>query len=181
MNDLAMPDRYGTLIEPATLKIERILPGPVERVWDYLTRSDLRRQWLAAGEMELKVGAPFELVWRNDELSNPPGRRPDGFPEEQRMESRITELDAPRKIGFTWNGSGDVTIELEPLGTKVLLTIIHRRLPDRGTTLMVGAGWHAHLDALAARLSNQEVGSFWDAWIRLREEYDQRIPSDAAG
>lgn len=180
MNDLAMPDRYGTLIEPATLKIERILPGPVERVWDYLTRSDLRRQWLAAGEMELKVGAPFELVWRNDELSNPPGRRPDGFPEEQRMESRITELDPPRKIGFSWSGSGDVTMELEPLGTKVLLTIIHRRLPDRGTTLMVGAGWHAHLDALTARLSNQEAGSFWDAWIRLREEYDQRLPADAA-
>lgn len=176
MNDLAMPDRYGTLIEPATLRIERILPGPVERIWDYLTKSDLRRQWLAAGEMELKVGAPFEFVWRNDELSNPPARRPEGFAEEQRMESRITELDPPRKIGFTWIGSGDVTIELEPLGTKVLLTVVHRRLPDRQTLLMVSAGWHAHLDALTARASGQEVGPFWDAWVRLREEYEDRIP-----
>jgi uncharacterized protein YndB with AHSA1/START domain len=180
MNDLATLDRYGTLIEPATLKLQRILPGPVERVWDYLTKSDLRRQWLAAGEMDLKVGAPFELVWRNDELSDPPGRRPDGFAEEQRMESRITELDPPHKIGFTWIGSGDVSIELESLGTKVLLTLIHRRLPDRATMLMVGAGWHMHLDILEACASGRKPDPFWDGWIRLRDEYDQRLPSDAA-
>ena len=57
-------DDYGTLIEPATLRIQRVLPGPIERVWAYLTDSELRRQWFAAGPMELKVGATFELVWR---------------------------------------------------------------------------------------------------------------------
>jgi uncharacterized protein YndB with AHSA1/START domain len=50
------PDAYGALIEPATLKIERLLPGPIERVWAYLTESELRRQWLAAGQMEMKSG-----------------------------------------------------------------------------------------------------------------------------
>ena len=40
---LTPPDAYGTLIEPATLKIERLLPGPIERVWAYLTDSELRR------------------------------------------------------------------------------------------------------------------------------------------
>ena len=79
MNDLATVDAYGALTEPATLTIQRLLPGPIERVWAYLTESDLRRQWLAAGEMEMKVGAPFELVWRNDELTDPPGERPDGL------------------------------------------------------------------------------------------------------
>ena len=68
MNELANLDAHGALTEPATLKIQRLLPGPIERVWAYLTESDLRRQWLAAGQMEMKVGAPFELVWRNDEL-----------------------------------------------------------------------------------------------------------------
>ena len=61
MNDAATLDAYGTLTEPTTLKIQRLLPGPIERVWAYLTESDLRRQWLAAGEMEMKVGATFEL------------------------------------------------------------------------------------------------------------------------
>ena len=64
MNQRMTPDAFGVLIEPATLKIQRLLPGPIERVWAYLTQSELRRQWLAAGDMEMKVGAPFELVWR---------------------------------------------------------------------------------------------------------------------
>ena len=48
MNDHAKVDAYGALSEPATLTIQRMLPGPIERVWSYLTESDLRRKWLAA-------------------------------------------------------------------------------------------------------------------------------------
>src|ERR1700719_4475315 len=109
MIEVAKADPYGSLIEPATLKIQRLLPGPIERVWAYLTESELRRQWLAAGPMEMKVGAPFELVWRNDELTNPPGQRPPDFPDEHRMQSRIIELDPPRKLTFAWRDSGDVS------------------------------------------------------------------------
>ncbi len=68
MNNVATVDAYGVLIEPTTLKIQRVLPGPIERVWAYLTESDLRRKWLAAGEMEMKVGSSSEFTWRNDEL-----------------------------------------------------------------------------------------------------------------
>ncbi len=176
MNEPAIPDAYGTLTEPATLKIQRLLPGPVERVWAYLTESDLRRQWLAAGRMEMKVGASFELVWRNDELTNPPGERPDGFSEEHRALCHVTELDPPHKLAFTWSDMGGVSIDLEARGDKVLLTLIHRRLPDRTTELMVGAGWHAHLDLLVARVCGEEPEPFWEGWSRLRKEYDQRIP-----
>jgi uncharacterized protein YndB with AHSA1/START domain len=55
--------------------------------------------------MELKVGAPFALVWRNDELSNPSGQRPAGFSNEHRMQSRITELDPPRKLAIAWKAA----------------------------------------------------------------------------
>src|ERR1700722_3049992 len=175
MNKRATLDAYGVMTEPATLKIQRMLPGPIERVWAYLTESDLRRQWLAAGQMKLKVGAPFELVWRNDELTKPPGQRPPGFADERRMQSRITELDPPRKIAFAWDGSGDVSFELEPVGNEVLLTVVHRRLPDRGMKLGVGAGWHMHLDILVARATGQQTEPFWDGWSRLRKEYEGRI------
>ncbi len=177
MTELANLDAYGELTEPATLKIQRLLPGPIERVWRYLTESNLRRQWLAAGEMEMKVGTPFELVWRNDELTNPPGQRPPGFGDEHRMQSRITELDPPRKLAFAWGGSGDVSFELEPKGSEVLLTVIHRRLPDRRTLLLVGAGWHMHLDLLVARVAGNEPAPFWDGFSRLQKEYDRRIPA----
>jgi hypothetical protein len=59
----------------------------------------------------------------------------------------------------------------------VLLTLIHRRLPDRATMLMVGAGWHMHLDILVARATGQEPTPFWDGWSRLRTEYDRRLPA----
>ena len=177
MTDVATADAYGVLIEPATLKIERLLPGPIERVWAYLTESELRRRWLAAGEMEMKVGAPFEFVWRNDELTDPPGYRPAGHSEEHRMQSRIVELDPPRKLGIEWGRSGGVTFELALEGKDVLLTVTHRRLPDRETLLKVGAGWHMHLDVLVARLSGQEPEPFWDGWSRLQQEYDRRVPA----
>jgi uncharacterized protein YndB with AHSA1/START domain len=170
-------DAYGTLTEPATLKIQRLLPGPIERIWAYLTDSELRRKWLAAGEMEMRVGAPVEFVWRNDELNDPPGRRPEGFSEEHRMQSRITEFDPPRKLSITWNGSGDVSFVLESRGDEVLLTVIHRRLPDRATLLKVSAGWHMHLDILVARATGKEPEQFWDGWSRLQKEYDRRLPA----
>jgi uncharacterized protein YndB with AHSA1/START domain len=177
MTETRNPDAYGVLIEPAILKIQRLLPGPIERIWAYLTESELRRKWLAAGEMEMKVGAPFELVWRNDELTDPPGPRPPGFGDEHRMQSRITELDPPRKLAIAWESSGDVSFELEPKGNEVMLTVIHRRLPDRSTLLGVGAGWHAHLDVLVARATGKEPPPFWDGLSRLRKEYDRRIPA----
>jgi uncharacterized protein YndB with AHSA1/START domain len=177
MNATTKPDDYGELIEPTTLKIQRLLPGPIERIWAYLIDSDLRRKWLAAGAMEMKVGAPVEFVWRNDELNDPPGKRPEGFPEEHRMQSRITELDPLRKLSIAWNNSGDVTFELEPKGTGVLLTVTHRRLPDRSTMLKVSAGWHMHLDVLVARANDKEPAPFWDGWARLQQEYDRRLPA----
>lgn len=177
MTDLVTLNAYGALTEPATLKIQRLLPGPIERVWAYLTESELRRKWLAAGQMEMKVGAPFELVWRNDELTDPPGQRPPGFGDEHRMRSQITELDPPRKIAIAWQGSGDVSFELEPKGDQVLLTVIHRRLPDRATLLKVGAGWHMHLDILVARATGKKPAPFWEGWSRLQKEYDQRMPA----
>lgn len=92
------------------------------------------------------------------------------------MESRITEIDPPRRLAFTWNGSGDVSFDLAPEGDKVLLTVTHRRLPSRNMMLMVGAGWHMHLDILVARAEGRRPGPFWDGWTRLKEEYDGRLP-----
>ena len=177
MNDMTLPNAYGTLTEPATLTIQRLLPGPIERVWAYLTEPGLRRQWFADGAMPLHAGAPFTLTWRNDELNDPPSARPDGFPEQHSMQSRITECDPPRKLSIAWNNSGDATFELEPKGKGVLLTVIHRRLPDRSTMLKVSAGWHMHLDVLVARASGNAPATFWEGWSRLQKEYDRRLPA----
>jgi uncharacterized protein YndB with AHSA1/START domain len=168
---------FGELMEPTTLRIQRLLPGPIERVWAYLTDSDLRAQWLAAGEMEPTVGTPFELVWRNDSLTDPPGARPEGYGDEHRMQSRLLEFEPPRRLTYTFEGSGDVSFELEPQGEEVLLTVIHRRLPNRGMMLGVSSGWHSHLDVLAAKVRGEAPAPFWDEMVRLRQEYERRLPA----
>ena len=177
MNSTTRPDAYGELIEPTTLRIQRLLPGPIERIWAYLTDSDLRSKWLAAGAMEMKVGAPVEFVWRNDELNDPPSKRPADFPEEHRMQSRIIEADPPRKLVFTWREHGEVSFELEQAGGRVLLTVIHRRVSDHANLLKVSAGWHMHLDILVARRSGETPAPFWEGWQRLMRDYEKRIPA----
>jgi len=171
----AQAGNYGEMIEPTTLKIQRVLPGSAERVWDYLTKSDLRRQWLASGEVEMKPGAPFALTWRNNELTNPSGKIPDGFGAEHTMQSRIVECDPPRKLKFTWGSGGDVTFTLEPRGERTLLTVVHTGLVDRGVRTKVGPGWHAHIDVLAARMGGTEAAPFWDNWSRLQKDYESRV------
>ncbi len=123
----------------------------------------------------MKTGTPFELTWRNDDLSDPPGKRPEGFGAEHRLESRILALEPNRKLSIAWN-QGEVSFELEPAGDKVLLTVIHRRLPDRTQLLNVSAGWHAHLDVLVTRISGKpQTTAFWDIWSELKAEYDRRL------
>jgi uncharacterized protein YndB with AHSA1/START domain len=178
MTDLATRNPYGMLTEPATLTIRRLLPGPADRVWSYLVDGDLRRKWLAAGAMEAKAGAPFEFVWRNDELDDPPGRRPEGFPEEHRMAGRILEIDPPRRLVITWGTEGgSVAFDLTQQGDNVLLTVTHRRLVDRASMLNVSAGWHMHLDVLASVMTGEPRETFWSGWQRLKGEYAQRLPA----
>jgi uncharacterized protein YndB with AHSA1/START domain len=175
MNDIASLDAYGVLTEPTTLRIQRHLPGPIERVWAYLTDGELRRQWLAAGPLEMTQGGAFEFVWRNDELTDPPGHRPAGFGPEHRLQGQVTECDPPRRLSITWGSTGGVTFDLAPAGQRVLLTVTHHRVTDPTILLRVSAGWHAHLDILLARLSGTAPAPYWDSWSRLQDDYARRL------
>lgn len=166
---------YGVVTDDATLTLERLLPGPIERVWSYLIDSDLRRQWLAAGAMEQRVGAPVDLVWRNDELTDPPGARPDGMDDEHRMTCEILEISAPNRLAISWGSTGGVTLLLQEKGDDVLLTIIHRRVADPAVLLNVSAGWHSHVDVLEAKLRGTAATPHWDNFVRLRGDYAARL------
>ncbi len=167
-------DDYATLQDSSTLAIQRWLPGPAERIWRYLTDGDLRRKWLAAGDMELAPGTPLELVWRNGDLSAASDPRPEGFPEEQRMQSHVIAVDPMRLLTIAW-GNGGVTFELKEQGEKVLLTLTHRGLVDPSARTMIAAGWHMHLDILGAEVAETTAGSFWSGWVKLRDQYESRL------
>ena len=175
MNNLANINAYGVLAEPGTLKFQRLMPGPASRLWRHLTESNLRRQWLAGGKLEPKVGAPVEFIWRNDELDDPPGQRLAGFPEEQRMQGHITAFDPAQKLAIAWDGFGEVSYELEIKDSDVLLTMIQRGLPSRDVVVMFAAGSHTHFDILEACLNSKALPDFWKSWSQLQKEYDSRI------
>lgn len=175
MTDQDICDDFGTLTEPTTLVIQRWLPGPVERLWAYLTEAELRRTWLADGEMVLEPGAETELVWRNDDLSGGEGGRPEDFGDEHRMTTRIVAAEPPHRLTITW-GAGDVTFLLEPRGERVRLTITHTGIEARDSRVMIGAGWHAHLEVLVALATGAAPRPFWPRWTALRQAYEARLP-----
>jgi uncharacterized protein YndB with AHSA1/START domain len=176
---------FGTMIARDTVRIERTLPGPIERVWAYLTESDRRATWLAAGDMELRRGGKVEHIFRNNSLTpndDPPPAKYASSEDYYRMEGRITVFEPPHRLGYTWGeergDDSEVLFELTPSGSNVRLVVTHMRLATRDDIVSVGAGWHTHLGVLAARLAGEEPEGFWRSHIRLEAEYERRIPAD---
>ena len=176
---------YGTFksSEPGTIYFKRLLPGPIERVWDYLTDSEKRGKWLAPGKMELRIGGQVELNFNHANLSahdDPIPEKYKQYKEGSTMFGRVTRLDPPRLLSYTWGeesgGESEVTFELTPNKDKVLLELTHRHLGDSKDILIsVGAGWHTHLGILVDKLENKEPKGFWSVHTRLEDEYEKRV------
>jgi len=164
----------ATLIQPSTVRFERLLPGPVERVWAYLTESKKRALWLAAGEFDLRVGGKIELHFDNEHLCEekaPPGARGAG---RHSATGKITRLEPMKLLAHTWSwegGDSEVTYELTPKGKDVLLVIHHRLPDDRDLKVAVGGGWGAHTGILEDVLNGAKPRGFWSAHERLMKEF----------
>lgn len=178
--------RFGTLVAPGTLRLQRSLPGPIERVWHYLTDSEARGRWLARGPMDLRVGGEVRLEFRHDDLSDEHAPTPERYRTDDgchRQQGRITACEPPRLLAHTWgeaDGSeSEVRFDLEPQGDRVLLTITHSRLGDRDALLSVSAGWHVHVGILLDHLEGRAPGNFWTAHEALEAEYARRLPPGA--
>lgn len=184
MHDAASNQAYGTVIAPRTVRLERLLPGPIERAWAWLTASDRRARWFAAGDMDLRAGGAMQLTWRNSGLS--PG---EPVPERYRqyegatMQARITACEPPCLLAFTWDeedgSQSEVRFDLTPQGEDVRLVLTHSGLAGRDAMVDVSGGWHSHLGVLVALLEGRAPGGFWAENARLEQEYQRRIPRDA--
>jgi len=163
-----------TVVEPGTVKVERLLSGPVERVWAYLVESDKRARWLAAGEFELRVGGKVRLEFDNGRLPNEkplPAKYKDGG--KGQFEGVITRLEPLRLLAHTWRWDSvetEVSYELAPRGKQVLLTIVHRRLTKPIVAKVLG-GWDVHSGILEDILNDVEPRPFWATHDKLAPEY----------
>jgi uncharacterized protein YndB with AHSA1/START domain len=174
---------HGVITERGTIVFQRTLPGPIERVWAYLTESEKRGKWLAAGEMELKVGGKVELKFFHADLSPIHEAIPEKYKDMKsgaRFTGRVTRYEPPRVLAYTWAESwgddSEVTFELSEQGEEVHLLLTHRRLGDRRETLIsVAGGWHTHLGILADVLAGRTPQPFWSTHSALEAEYGKRI------
>jgi uncharacterized protein YndB with AHSA1/START domain len=168
---------YGTITEAGAIRFERLLPGPIEHVWAYLTEADKRGKWLASGAVEPRVGGRVELHFKHADLS--PQKEP--VPEKYRQyangggfTAEVTRYEPPRRLSHTWTDGSEVTFELTPRGQEVLLVLTHRRLTPT-EMLSVAGGWHTHLGILVDNLNGRVPQPFWSTHARLEAEYGRRI------
>lgn len=174
---------YGELIAPDAVRFQRRLPGPIERVFSYLTESEKRAKWLAGGDTELAEGGHVDLHFHNASLSRlpdiPPPEKYKDMPEKVSFTGVVTRCDPPRLLSHTWvagDEESEVTYELEVEGDDVLLTLTHRRIVTRDMMESVCGGWHTHLEILDDVLNEREPQPFWKRHTELEAEYDARLP-----
>ena len=155
----------GTIVEPSVLRFERELPGPIERVWAYLTESDKLPQWFSAGVVTPRKGGEMQL--------------------EMGMSGTVTVWDPPHVLEYTWNEPERESIpvfdalvrwELRAAGERVHLTLTHSRIPA-ATYPQFGAGWHTLLDRIAALLDGRDNGDLMTEFAAVKPAYEARFAS----
>jgi uncharacterized protein YndB with AHSA1/START domain len=168
------------------VRFERVLPGPIDRVWSYLTDSEKRSKWLAAGDMPPRAGAEITLTFSHAGLSPHKAPTPEKFKKYEPSVSsrhRVLRFDPTRFLSISWGNADDpseVDFELTPEGDKVRLVVTHRRLGGREEMLDVSGGWHTHLAVLEDHLNGRVPPSFWTLFGNIEGEYEKRIPAEDA-
>ena len=156
MNDLATIDQHNTVT------LVRDLPGPIERVWAFLTDPKLLARWFSDGVVADHVGGEVRF--------------------DMGAEGRITAFEPPHVLEYTWNerelSRGPildtlVRWELAQTGNRVRLTLAHKRL-SAAEAIAHGAGWHAFLDCLSASVDGREPPHLMERFAQLQGEYNKR-------
>jgi uncharacterized protein YndB with AHSA1/START domain len=152
----------GKIVDGNTVRFERMLPGPIERVWDFLTRPEHLATWLAPGDFEQRIGGFIEL------------RTIGGI-----VRGIVTRSDPPRELAYSWlhlssahlvDDDSLLRFQLEPRGDQVLLVLTHRRITPEYFSKVL-AGWHLMLDALAISLRGGRPSPFMEQFARIESEY----------
>jgi uncharacterized protein YndB with AHSA1/START domain len=149
--------------ENATVRLQRTIAAPPDRVYRAWLDPELLKRWLAPGsmtaprvEVDERPGGRF-AVWHSDDSGDVGG-----------MESEIVELVPNERLDFVWRFVGPdreadpgldsrltITLREVPDGTE--LTLVHERLEALGTAMphvgeRVSEGWGMVLDKLESLL-----------------------------
>jgi uncharacterized protein YndB with AHSA1/START domain len=126
-----------------------------EKLWSALTSPEFTKQYWFGMHQETawKAGAPWQLVFADGRIADT---------------GEIVEVDPPKRLVLRWRnefkpelkaeGYSRCTVELEPIGTAVKLTITHEM--DRSGSKFIQAvsgGWPRILSNLKSLLETGEL------------------------
>jgi uncharacterized protein YndB with AHSA1/START domain len=147
--------------DDAIVQLERDFAATPDEVWQMLTEPDRLANWLQASvDLEPYAGGAITLRFANTGTT---------------IRGQIVHFDAPKVLEYTWSLADEpasvVRFELRPAATSpgTHLCLTHARCGDNPPKLFA-AGWHHHLELLAAQLAGQPVA--WD-WERYKEVFAQ--------
>ena len=182
----------GQLREDGTLVFERVLPGPIERVWAYLIDGDKRALWLAGGDMPVVPGARGRMSFDIAGLARDvPPEKFAGADAPMVMDYEVLACEPPRRVRFSWPDAApegeappagaigsEVEIELTPEGPDVRLRLTHsgaRYARDGMIGLM--AGWDSHLGLLQDTVNGAPPRPFWATFAAAEVRHAERMAS----
>jgi uncharacterized protein YndB with AHSA1/START domain len=166
---------FGIIVDAGTVEFKRVMPGPIERVWAFITERNNLARWLGDGVLG-PAGTRYELKIEGPELPHSTGAR---------IVGTVTRYEPPTGITFTWNhlapgatqpsiAESIVEIDLASQNEKVVFTLRHSRI-DRSFTTRLSTGWHAFLDALRNRLEGNPIEFATTVFPQLLPEYERRF------
>jgi uncharacterized protein YndB with AHSA1/START domain len=133
--------------EMYSLTVERVIPGPIEDVFDAWLDPESMRQWMKPGPMTLSevtvnpvVGGTFALLFAGEGTLIP-------------HEGEYREITRPHRLVFTWRsaGAGDtvVTIAFARVDDrKTRVTLTHERFVSEDARDGHRSGWDGILEKL---------------------------------
>lgn len=178
--DLGSEQDFGVVVDESTLRFERLLPGPVERVWAYLTEPEKLARWIATPTSAVGADTTVEFTWDHSKLSPHKEPTPPQYQQFQGMVSRwrVTRFEPPRVLSWIWDegteSESEVTVELTPQADDVQLVLTHSRIPKAESIAETMGGWHTHLAILADNLAGREPRPFWSTHAAVQDEYARR-------
>jgi uncharacterized protein YndB with AHSA1/START domain len=181
-------DTYGRRIDEHTVQFVRVLPGPIERIWEYLWDGKKRGEWFAAGAMPTTPGESFTMYLKHSDLSPNKAAPPPALAELDRTGHQshnvLLVYEPPRRLVFKFGPGAhtaeDATVEFllspegDPSDNTVRLTLTHRDIPDRKYAVDVSGGWHSYLSILQDKAEGRTPPAFWDVWRQIDGVYETR-------
>jgi uncharacterized protein YndB with AHSA1/START domain len=171
-----------------TLRFERQLPHPAEKVWRALTDNDELAYWFPVQiQGERRAGSKVTFVF-TDEVISPEIQKyfedeapfkPPTEEETANQEGEILVFQPPRVLEFSW-GDDILRFELQGAGEQTLLVFTHS-FDDESRAARDASGWDLSFDSLERRLAGLDPEPFSPGLTTAKfEEYAARFGPQAA-